>query len=625
MGTSQSIFISQLYFAPVEHSQLLLQAAVYFAAAVLAVMLSHRLGLGSVAGYLLAGIAIGPWGFKLVGQTEDVRAFAELGVVFLLFVIGLELEPQRLWSMRTKLVGLGASQVLGSIAVIVLVAWALGVDPRAALVAAMALSLSSTALALQPLSERGALGTQGGQATFAILLFQDLAVIPMLAVIPLLAAGPAVAHAVNPWLAGLKALAVIAAVVVGGRMVLKPVFDVVARADIQEIFTAAALLVVISVSLLMSAVGLSMSLGAFLAGVLLADSEYRHELEAAIEPFKGLLLGLFFISVGMSVDLGVIAREPLTIVAAVAGLMLMKAAIVFAIAKLAGHAAESARSLAAALSQGGEFAFVLFSLAAGYRIMDAQLVDQLVVVVTLSMAATPFALAFNDAHSRKLRTPRAEEQFDNIEAGDSKVIIAGFGRVGQIVGRILYVKKIPFTALDRSPEQVESVRRFGSKVYYGDASRLDLLRAARADRAKLFVLAIDDVEASIQTAETVRRHFPQLKIYARARNRFHAYRLMDVGCELIERETYRSSLHLAEEVLTTLGVTEWDAQLTVARFQAHDQRTLARQHAVYHDETQLRQTVIDAAKELEGLFEQDREDAAQLNADQPVFSPSDIR
>jgi glutathione-regulated potassium-efflux system ancillary protein KefC/glutathione-regulated potassium-efflux system protein KefB len=257
--------------------------------------------------------------------------------------------------------------------------------------------------------------------------------------------------------------------------------------------------------------------------------------------------------------------------------------------------------------------------------MDAQLVDRLVVVVTLSMAATPFALAFNDALARRLRKPRSEEQFDTIDEGDSQVIIAGFGRVGQIVGRILNVKKIPFTALDRNPEQVETVRRFGRKVYYGDASRLDLLRAARADKAELFVLAIDDVEASIQTAETVRRHFPLLKIYARARNRFHAYRLMDVGCELIERETFRSSLRLSEQVLTALGISEWDAQLTVARFKAHDEQTLERQHAVYHDETQLRQTSIDAAKELESLFEQDREDAAQLTGSAPVFSPSDVR
>ena len=601
------------------------QIVLLLLAAVVIVPILQKLRLGSVLGYLIAGILVGPWVFGVVRDVDTVLQISELGVVLLLFVIGLELQPSRLWVLRKSVFGLGGAQVLLTALALGLIAFAFGLSWQSATVIGFALAMSSTAFVLQVLAERKQLTTRYGRSAFAILLFQDLAVIPLLALIPLLAAGPAVSQAMNPWLAGLKALAVIAVVVVGGRMLLKPIFDVVARADIQEIFTAAALLVVISVSLLMSAVGLSMSLGAFLAGVLLADSEYRHELEAAIEPFKGLLLGLFFISVGMSVDLGVIAREPLIILAAVTGLMLVKAAIVFAVGRFAGHGKESARNLAAALSQGGEFAFVLFSLAAGYRIMDAVLVDQLVVVVTLSMAATPFALAFNDALSRRLRKPRGDEQFDNIDVGDSQVIIAGFGRVGQIVGRILYVKKIPFTALDRNAEQVETVRRFGSKVYYGDASRLDLLRAARVDRAKIFVLAIDDVEASIQTAETVRRHFPELKLYARARNRFHAYRLMDLGCELIERETFRSSLHVAEEVLTALGLSEWEAQLTVTRFKAHDEQTLARQYAVYHDETQLRQTSIEAAKELEGLFEQDREDGPTLGADQPVFSPSDVR
>lgn len=368
-----------------------------------------------------------------------------------------------------------------------------------------------------------------------------------------------------------------------------------------------------------------MSLGAFLAGMLLADSEYRHELEAAIEPFKGLLLGLFFIAVGMSADLAVIVRDPVLIFGAVAGLMLIKALIVFAIARMAGHSNDSARNLAAALAQGGEFAFVLFTLAGSYKIMDAQLIDQLVVIVTLSMAATPLALLINDSLGRWLAKPRAHERFDAIDEDATPVIIAGFGRVGQIVGRILNLKRIPFTALDRNAEQVESVRRFGRKVYYGDASRLDLLRAAKADKAKLLVLAIDDVETSIRTAETVRRHFPDLKIYARARNRFHAYRLMDLRCELIERETFRSSLHLAQEVLIALQVPSWEAQTTVARFQAHDEKTLARQHAIYHDETQLIQTSKDAALELEGLLEQDREDASEIDAPLAPFSPSDVR
>jgi len=327
----------------------------------------------------------------------------------------------------------------------------------------------------------------------------------------------------------------------------------------------------------------------------------------------------------MSVGLELIAQQPLSIAGAVVGLMLIKGLAVFVIGRVAGHSGGSARKLAVALSQGGEFAFVLFSVASSNQIMQAATVNWLIVVVTLSMALTPLALRFNDALSRRLEPQRAPENFDTIDDGSNPVIIAGFGRVGQIVGRILYVKKIGFTALDRNPEQVETVRRFGLKVYYGDASRLDMLRAAKADSAKLLVLAIDDVQASILTAETARRHFPNLKIYARARNRFHAYRLLDLGCELIERETLRSSLYLAENVLTALGLSSWDAQLTVARFKTHDENTLRRQHAVYHDESQLLQTSKDGAKELEGLFEQDREDAAEINADTPVFSPSDVR
>ena len=599
------------------------EMAIFLAAAVLAVPLFRRLKLGAVLGYLAAGVILGPV-LRLVSGVDSIMHFAELGVVLLLFVIGLELQPSRLWVLRKSVFGLGGAQVLVTALALGLAAIAFGLTWQSAVVIGFALAMSSTAFVLQVLAERKELTTRHGRSAFAILLFQDLAVIPLLALIPLLAMAPAMEHGTDAWLAALKALAVIATVIVGGRLVLRRVFDVIARTEIQEIFTAAALLVVIGVSLLMIAVGLSMSLGAFLAGVLLADSEYRHQLEAAIEPFKGLLLGLFFITVGMSVDLSVIGREPLLIVAAVIGMMLAKAAILFAIGKLSGYTTDSARNLAVALSQGGEFAFVLFSVAGGYGIMDPALVDRLVVVVTLSMALTPVALALNDAVSRAKRTARVEE-FDTIDEGESQVIIAGFGRVGQIVGRILTVKKIPFTALDRSPEQVESVRRFGRKVYYGDASRLDLLRAAKADTARLFVLAIDDVEASILTAETVRRHFPQLTIYARARNRFHAYRLMDLGCELIERETYRSSLHLSEQVLKALGMSEWQAQLTVARFTAHDERTLARQHAVYHDEQQLRQSALEAARELEGLFEQDREDATQVDAGTPAFSPSDVR
>ena len=604
--------------------QLLTEAAIFLFAAVVAVPIFRRLKLGAVLGYLAAGLAIGPWGLKLVTDVDNIMHFAELGVVLLLFIIGLELQPSRLWVLRKPVFGLGGAQVALTGLVLGAAAYALGLTWQAALVTGLGLAMSSTAFVLQVLAERNELKTRHGRSSFAILLFQDLSVIPLLALIPLLGASHAVEDPGPAWRSALIAVAVIAGVIAGGRLLLRPVLVAIAASRIQEIFTAAALLVVIGVSLLMYGVGLSMSLGAFLAGVLLADSEFRHELEANIEPFKGLLLGLFFISVGMSVDMGLLAAKPLAILGAVLGLMAVKAGLLFGLGRFAGHSAESSRNLAVALSQGGEFAFVLFGLAAGSAIMPAREVDFLVLVVTLSMALTPLVLLANDALARRLAASRSERPFDQIEAEDSQVIIAGFGRVGQIVGRILAVRRIPFTALDASPEQVETVRRFGSKVYYGDASRLDLLTAARADKARLLVLAIDDVEASIRTAETVRRHFPDLKLYARARNRFHAHRLMDLGAELIERETFLGSLALARSVLEALGTQPWEAEQTVARFKAHDERTLERQHAVYHDETQYIQTSRDAAAELQGLFESDREDQPQIGGNAP-FTPADVR
>jgi len=605
---------------------LLAESAIFLAAAVVAVPLTRRAKLGAVLGYLAAGVIIGPWGLRLVTEVDNILHFAELGVVLLLFVIGLELQPSRLWVLRKSVFGLGGAQVLATGLVLGTAGLALGLSWRSALVTGLALAMSSTAFVLQVLAERDQLPTRHGRTAFAILLFQDLSVIPLLALVPLLGTGGA--HRGDPWgdpwLSAGLALVVIVAVVAGGRLLLRPVLQLIAQSRIQEIFTAAALLVVIGVSLLMSGVGLSMSLGAFLAGVLLADSEYRHELEASIQPFKGLLLGLFFISVGMSVDLGVIASRPVLIAGGVLGLMVLKAAVLWVLARAAGQSDESARNLAAALCQGGEFAFVLFNLAAGHAVMERALADVLVVVVSLSMAVTPLALAANDLLSRRLARPKPEQPFDAIEEEAPAVIIAGFGRVGQIVGRILRLKRIAFTALDASPEQVETVRRFGNKVYYGDASRLDLLIAAGAERARLFVLAIDDVEASIRTAQTVRRHFPGLAVYARARNRFHAHRLMDLGVALIERETLRGSLDLARQVLEAVGMAGREAQQLVARFQAHDEQTLRRQHAVYHDETQMIQTTRQAAEELQGLLESDQDGASRV-VGTPAFSPSDVR
>lgn len=582
---------------------LLGQAAIFLAAAVLAVPISRWLRLGAVLGYLAAGIVIGPFVLGLIRHVDGILHFAELGVVLLLFIIGLELQPSRLWVLRKAVFGLGGAQVAATTALVAAIAMLLGQNWRAALVIGAALAMSSTAFVLQILAERKQLTTRFGRSAFAILLFQDLAVIPLLALIPLLGAPDPSASARPAWAAALIAVAVIAAVVTLGRLLLRPVLQIVARTRIPEIFTAATLLVVIGVSLLMSAAGLSMSLGAFLAGVLLADSEFRHELEANIEPFKGLLLGLFFISVGMSVDLTLVASSPVQIVLAVAGLMAAKALVLFGVGRLSRHDMDASRSLAAALSQGGEFAFVLFNIAAGKAILDARTADFLVVVVSLSMAATPLVMALNDRLCARRRV--APRPFDDIDEDANPVVIAGFGRVGQIVGRLLRIKGIRFTALDISAEQVDTVRRFGNKVYFGDASRLDLLTAARVGEARVFVLAIDDVEASLRTAETVRRHFPHTRVVARARNRFHAYRLMDLGVELIERETLLSSLEMGRQVLTALGLAEDTVRASVARFREHDLQTLRRQHAVYHDESQLIQTSKEAAAELEGLFETD--------------------
>jgi glutathione-regulated potassium-efflux system ancillary protein KefC/glutathione-regulated potassium-efflux system protein KefB len=605
---------------------ILAEAAIFLAAAVVTVPIFRKLRLGAVLGYLAAGVIIGPWVLRLVTDVDNILHFAELGVVLLLFVIGLELQPSRLWVLRKAVFGLGGAQVAVTGAALAAVGLALGQNWQSALVTGLGLAMSSTAFVLQVLAERKQLTTRHGRSAFAILLFQDLSVIPLLALIPLLSTGSTMPQSGGLWLAAGQAVAVIAAVILGGRLLLRPILRAIAEAGMQEIFTAAALLVVIGVSLLMVGVGLSMSLGAFLAGVLLADSEYRHELEANIEPFKGLLLGLFFISVGMAADVGQVLERPLLVLAGVVGLMGVKAAILYALGRLSGQSSSSSSALAAALCQGGEFAFVLFALAESSHVMERGVVDLLVVVVTLSMAATPLALAASDLIGRRLRSREPAQPYDSIDAeGEPPVIIAGFGRVGQIVGRILLARGIKITALDKDPAQVESVRQFGSKVYYGDASRLELLQAAGARTAKVFLLAVDDIEKSLLIAETLRKHFPHLKIHARARNRFHAYRLMDLGVDYIIRETLLSSLQLAEEVLKALGTPAWEAKEIAERFRLYDARLLLQQHAIYHDETQLRQASRDALQELDALLRGDREEVGPDGARHAVFSPSDIR
>jgi monovalent cation:proton antiporter-2 (CPA2) family protein len=583
------------------------QIAAFLGATVLVIPLFRRLRLSSILGYLAAGVVLGPWGLRVIQDTEGVMHIAEFGVVLLLFVIGLELQPSRLRAMRKAVFGLGLAQVLLTTAVLMAIGIALGLPVNAALITAFALSLSSTPLVLQLLAERQQLNTHYGRSSFAILLFQDIAVMPMLAILPLLGGGQQ--DMSTALLSGLKGLAVLAALVFGGSYVLRPVLRIVAETKVNEAFTAAALFVVLGTALLVDAVGLSMALGAFVAGLLLADSEYRHELEADIEPFKGLLLGLFFMSVGMTANLGLLLDQPGRIALFVAGLLVVKFVVLWTLAKLTRHSAESARGLAFALPQGGEFGFVLFSLAVTNRVMDPALAEMLVIVVTISMIVSPLLMSLHtNVIEPRLAKPEPRE-FDKVESQDSRVIVAGFGRVGQIVGRVLRMRRIPFTALESSVAQVDVVRRFGTKVYYGDASRLEVLQAAGAAHAEVFVLATEDVETSVRTAELVRRHFPDLKIMARARNRQHALRLMDIGVKYFIRETYLSSLDLAQHTLESLGLTRADAIESIRRFDAHDRKQLQVQREFRDDEQKLIQSAQLAARELEQLFESDMEPA----------------
>jgi glutathione-regulated potassium-efflux system protein KefB len=583
------------------------QALIFLAAAVVSVPIFKRLGLGSVLGYLAAGMVIGPWGVGLISDVESILHFAELGVVLFLFIIGLELQPSRLWELRKSVFGLGGVQVVATGALLAAVGMALGLKPATALIAGLGLSLSSTAFALQLLAEKNELTTEHGRASFGILLFQDLAVIPLLALLPFL--GEPVAQSTEPgWVSALKVVGVLAGVVLGGRYVLRPVFRFVASLHSQELFTATALLLVVGTALLVSKVGLSMALGAFLAGVLLADSEYRHELEADIEPFKGLLLGLFFIAVGMSVNIGLLSSGPVRVVALVLGLVLAKALVLYALGRWAFKSNEPSLSMAVVISQGGEFAFVLFGLAVGFRVMEKELADLLVVVVSLSMAVTPVLFLVYDRFVRPRFHKKEQRDFDVAAEEDHPVIIAGFGRVGQVVGRMLHVKHIGFTALDASPEHIDFLKKFGNtKIYYGDASRLDLLRAARADKAKVFVLAIDDMEASVRTAQTVLQHFPHLTIFARARNRQHTYQLLNLGIKHVMRETYAGSLEMTGDILQELGLTWSESKTALERFREHDEALILSSYVHHQDVKKLTELAKAARQDLQELFEKDEQ------------------
>jgi glutathione-regulated potassium-efflux system ancillary protein KefC/glutathione-regulated potassium-efflux system protein KefB len=591
---------------------LLAQIAIFLAATVIAIPVFRHFKLGAVLGYLAAGIIIGPACFGLIRRIDTTLHIAEFGIVLLMFVIGLELQPSRLWVLRKPIFGLGSAQVaFTSIGIGAVAHFGFGETWQSSLVIGFGLSMSSTALALQLLAERGQLNSQYGRSAFSILLFQDIAVMPALALMPLLAVAATRPSAPSGLWLVLKLAGVLATVVVGGRYVLRPMLRIVAQTRVTEAFTAAGLLVVIGTALLVSQVGLSMSLGAFLAGVLLADSEFRHELEANIEPFKGLLLGLFFITVGMSANLSVVRQKPLLILGLTLGFMFLKVGILWAIGR-ARHSATASHGLAFSLPSGGEFAFVLFGLAASLGIMDTETAELLVLVVTASMILSPVFLILHDALFN-LSEPD-DRPFDTPVELYPKVIIAGFGRFGQIVGRILRAKKIAFTALEVSQTQVDFLRRFGNQIFYGDASRLELLRAAHAENAEVFVLAIDDVEASVRTAELIRQHFPHLKVFARARNRQHAFRLMDLGVQYNIRETLASSLEMSVEVLQALGLSKLNALETAQRFRTHDEAALLQQYALKDDEKKLIQSGRESAEQLLHLFETDRDQPEEKSA-----------
>lgn len=577
------------------------------AAATLAVPLSRRFGFGSVLGYLLAGVAIGPAGLRLVTNVGEIASIASLGVVMLLFLIGLEVRPRRLWVMRRSVFGLGAAQVLicGAILAVLAHAAARLAWPAATVIGA-GMAMSSTAIVLPMLAERDLLASRAGRDGFAVLLFQDLAFIPLVALVPLLSAGHPVPDHV-PWHAVVRAAVAVAVILLGGRFLMRPLFRAIGGTTTPEMFTTVSLLVVVGTALLATTAGLSPSLGAFMAGVLLSGSEYRHELQADIAPFEGLLLGFFFISVGMSADLGLARSVPGLLVGGTALLLLAKSLTGYGLARMGGQDRVNALRFALSLPQASEFSFVLFSAAVAAGALEAGDARLATLIAAASMLATPIIFAASEA----LLVPRLRTQhpptYDTIVSDGSPVIIAGFGRMGQIVGRVLAMHGIPFTALERDPGQLDVVRRYGNKVYFGDSTRIDVLRAAGAGEARLLVVTVDDMEGVLHTVETAKRHFPGLTILARARNRRHAHLLMDRDVDWLVRDTYFSSLVLAEHVLTGLGIEAQAASRAVALFRDHDEKVLLESHPFYRDEAKLIQTSQDAAAELASLFETDRE------------------
>jgi glutathione-regulated potassium-efflux system ancillary protein KefC len=591
-----------------ENANWLNASLIYLAAAVIAVPLARLLGLGSIVGYLAAGVAIGPFGLRVVSEPKQILHFAEFGVVLMLFLVGLELEPKRLWALRRPIFGWGSVQLVGSAVLMAGAALALGVDWRLALVAALGLALSSTAIGLAGAAERNLMPTTSGQMVLSVALLQDIAAIPILALVPLLAGAQAGGAG---WAGAAKAVAVIAAFLLIGRLLLRPTLRWIARSRTPEIFTAAALLLVVATAALMQAAGMSMALGAFLAGVLLAESEYRRELETDIEPFKGLLLGLFFIAVGMSIDFAVVLARPLPVLGIVVGFLALKALVLWAMARAIPIPHAERPIFVILLMQGGEFGFVVFQAAAQAGVIDGATSSLLVAVVALSMLSTPLLLAMADRGWLPLQSAQRSgpvlAEIDQPQ--DAPIIIAGFGRYGQTVGRLLYANGLQATVLEHDAEQVEVLRRFGWRVFYGDATRLDLLRTAGAESARVIVVAIDDVDQSLKLVDMVQQHFPQAALVVRARNVTHYYGLRDRGVTRVERETLDSALMSGRTVLELMGWQPHAARTQAQRFRRHNIAVLEEMARHFKDEAKLIAISKRGRQQLEELWAKERADA----------------
>ena len=626
-------------------SNLLLAIFVLLAASVLLVPIAKWAGLGTILGYLAAGVLIGPYGLSLVSDTDTIHQVAEFGVVMMLFLIGLEVDATELWRMRHKVLGLGLTQMAATSVIITLVVKAIGFGWPASVIVGLALAMSSTAIAMQSVAQRSITKTDTGRATLAILLVQDVAVIPILAAIPLLASlagtpveaiGEEVLEAVdNPfdWWIALTIIGGFAAALLGSRYVIRPILHWLALTNVREAFTAFGLALVVGAALLTESIGLSPALGAFLGGVLLADSEYRHELESNLEPFKGLLLGLFFITVGMSIAFSVVIENPLLVLALVLALVAIKMCVLFVLASFFRMHVAERMLLAVLLSQAGEFAFVVLQFARTAGNLNSAEVEMLTVVVALSMAATPFLIFIFDRlwasrlnpRSKPASTPQGPQ---GVDAHD-KVLVLGYGRFGQIVTRLLRAQGFEMTLIDDDPAQIELVKRFGVKVFYGDGARLDILRAAGAAEAKMIVIAVAGGDRILAIAELIRRHFPEVTIAARAVDRSHAHDLMALGVQVFERETFRAAIRLGERALIALGHTEDSARKVADAFEQHDLKMLAESYAVRHDQAAYigfvrRSTeMLDAVMKADRIDTADAADATAPDIDNPPKAASD--